>query len=101
MDTNEHQQGRAAQAGTASRGGCIREQPRPCAALPAQEFWIPCGSSPATGGLAAGQSAPLVYRRPPAITSVSPEIHEESGDARKTAAPAMSTGWPSRPSGVW
>jgi hypothetical protein len=32
--------------------------------------------------------------------SVSPVIHADSDDARKTTAGAMSSGWPMRPSGV-
>ena len=33
--------------------------------------------------------------------SVSPVIQPESDEARNTAAGAMSSGWPIRPSGVW
>ena len=40
------------------------------------------------------------YRFPPEIYNVSPVIQAESADARKTAAGAMSCGWPIRPSGV-
>src|SRR5436309_5630745 len=39
-------------------------------------------------------------RLPPEITKVSPVIQDESDEARKTAAPAMSWGCPMRPSGV-
>src|SRR5438552_14007107 len=40
------------------------------------------------------------YRRPPAMSSVSPVIQAESGDAKKNAAGAMSSVCPTRPSGV-
>src|SRR5881409_2290420 len=40
-------------------------------------------------------------RIPPVMCSVSPVIHAESGDARNTAAGAMSCGWPIRPRGLW
>ena len=42
----------------------------------------------------------LNYLRPPAIRSVSPVIQTESAEARKTAAGAISSVWPMRPSGV-
>src|SRR6266581_4068500 len=32
------------------------------------------------------------HRKPPAMTKVSPVIHDESADARKTAVPEMSSG---------
>ena len=38
---------------------------------------------------------------PPEIKKLSPVIHDESEEAKKTAAPEMSSGCPMRPSGVW
>jgi len=40
------------------------------------------------------------YRKPPAMTSISPVIHFESSEAKNTAAGAMSSVSPTRPSGV-
>jgi hypothetical protein len=40
------------------------------------------------------------YRKPPEMTSVSPVIHEESEEAKNTAAGATSSTWPMRPRGV-
>src|ERR1700747_3582276 len=43
---------------------------------------------------------PRFQRAPPPTRMVSPVIHEDSSDARNTAAAAISSGSPRRPSGV-
>ena len=43
---------------------------------------------------------PVAQREPPETTSRSPVIQRDSSEARNTATPAMSSGWPKRPSGV-
>jgi hypothetical protein len=42
----------------------------------------------------------IAYLKPPATSSLSPVIQLESAEAKKTAADAMSSGFPSRPSGA-
>src|SRR5947199_3290573 len=49
---------------------------------------------------AASTGREILHRRPPAITRVSPVIQEESLEAKKTAAGAMSSTSPIRPRGV-
>src|SRR5262249_24096633 len=57
------------------------------------------------GGVASGCSDTLrrdhTVRKPPSAMMMQPVTWADMSDARKTAGPAMSSGLPGRPSGVW
>src|SRR5262245_39812410 len=92
MHKNLRRQSRSAGVGFPS----AQPTPAPGGVCPSQEgiqadFLIHITTAPQRCGSSFVSELPS-QRRPPAMTSVSPVIHAASGEARKTAAGAMSSG---------